>query len=74
MLGKKDYQLFADALSAISNKEEQEKIIAFLEPIFKADNPRFDYNRFSDWIYRRENNLTMKGTHYNPKYMPLGVK
>ena len=74
MLGKKDYQLYADALSQISNKEEQEKIISFLEPIFKADNPRFDYNKFSNWIYRRENNLSMKGTHYNPKYMPLGIK
>ena len=74
MLGKKDYQLFADAVSSISNKEEQEKIINFLEPIFKRDNERFDYNRFSDWIYRRENNLSMKGTKYNPKYMPLGIK
>ena len=26
MLGKKDYQLFADALSQITNKAEQEKI------------------------------------------------
>lgn len=72
MLDKKDYQLFADALSQISNKKEQEKIISFLEPIFKADNPRFSFDRFSDWIYRRENKLSMKGTKYNPKYMPLG--
>ena len=69
MLGKKDYQLFADALSQITNKAEQEKIVSFLEPIFKADNPRFDYNRFSEWIRRRENNESMKG----PKYMPLGI-
>jgi hypothetical protein len=74
MLGKKDYQLFADALSQISNKEEQEKIITFLHPIFKSDNPNFSYDKFSNWIYRRENNLSMKGTRYNPKYMPLGVK
>ena len=73
MLGKKDYQLFADALSQITNKAEQEKIVSFLEPIFKADNPRFDYNRFSEWIRRRENNESMKGTRYNPRYMPLGV-
>ena len=74
MMGKKEYQLFADAISQISNKEEQERIISFLEPIFKADNPRFDYDRFSDWIYRREKGLSMKGTRYNPKYMPLGIK
>ncbi len=74
MLGKKDYHLFADALSQVSNKKEQEKIISFLEPIFNNDNPHFDYDKFSNWIYRRENNLSMKGTHYNPKYMPLGVR
>ena len=45
----------------------------FLESVFKQDNPRFDYDRFSNWIYRRENKLSMKGTKYNPKYMPLGV-
>jgi len=74
MLGKKDYQLFADAVSQISNKKEQKKFIDFLHPIFKADNERFSLDRFLDWIERRENNLSMKGTHYNPKYMPLGIK
>jgi hypothetical protein len=74
MLGKKDYQLFADALSQIENKEEQSKILGFVANVFRADNSRFDEERFRDWIYRRENNLSMKGTRYNPKYMPLGIK
>jgi len=74
MLGKKDYQLFADMASQIENKEEQAKIVGFLSNVFMADNPRFSCEKFKDWIYRRENNLSMKGTRYNPKYMPLGIK
>jgi hypothetical protein len=73
MLGKKDYQLFADALSQIKG-DERKKLIDFLYPIFKADNDRFDLFRFNDWIERREKGLSMKGTKYNPKYMPLGIK
>lgn len=74
MLGKKDYQLFADAISQISNDTERTTITDFLAPVFKRDNPRFDYGRFIDWVSRRRENKTMKGTRYNPKYMPLGVK
>ncbi len=74
MMGKKDYQLFADALSLIEDTKKRNEIERFLFPIFEADNPRFDGSRFIDWIYRRESGKTMKGTHYNPKYMPLGVK
>jgi hypothetical protein len=74
MMGKKEYQLFADALSLIKDENERTKIFSFLRPIFVADNSRFDSDKFMDWIYRRQNNLSMKGTRYNPKYMPLGVK
>ena len=73
-MGKKDYQLFADALSLIEDTDKRNEIERFLFPIFEADNPQFDGERFVGWIHRRINNETMKGTHYNPKYMPLGVK
>lgn len=73
MMGKKDYQLFADALSLVKNDDNLEEIKMFLLKVFKQDNPRFDYERFNNWIDRRQNNKTMKGTNYNPKYMPLGI-
>lgn len=73
MMGKKDYQLFADAISLIENKEDRDKITIFLFDVFEKDNERFDRVRFKDWIYRRIHNESMKGTRYNPKYMPLGV-
>jgi hypothetical protein len=74
MMGKKDYQLFADAISLIPNNEDRIKLMNFLEEIFANDNPRFDMLRFRQWVERRRNKETMKGTRYNPKYMPLGVK
>ena len=73
MIGKKDYQLFADTISLIDSEEEREKIMAFLFPIFRNDNSNFSEDRFRDWIKRRQKNESMKGTHYNPNYMPLGV-
>ena len=73
MMSKKDYQLFADALSQIESEEKQEEMIDFLYPIFKADNYKFDLDRFRDWIKRRKNKESMKGTNYNPKNMSLGV-
>jgi hypothetical protein len=74
MMGKKDYQLFADALSLIENDEKRNEIEKFLFPVFETDNPRFDYSRFIEWVHRRQTNQSMKGTHYNLKYMPLGIK
>ncbi len=73
MMGKKDYQLFADAISLIQNLADRQRICDFLFPIFEQDNSRFDRERFREWIRRRDNNESMKGTGYNPKYMPLGV-
>jgi hypothetical protein len=73
-MGKKDYQLFADAVSLIKDKNDKATIMTFLMKIFYTDNPRFDQDRFYDWIDRRVKGASMKGTHYNPKYMPLGVK
>ena len=74
MMGKKEYQLFADAVSLIDDNQRRKDIIDFLYGIFKTDNIRFDINRFMDWVDRRRNNKSMKGTHYNSKYMPLGIK
>lgn len=74
MMGKKDYQLFADAVSLIESDNDRDRVIEFLLNVFRQDNPRFDDSRFYDWIRRRRNNESMKGTHYNPKYMPLGIK
>lgn len=71
---KKDYQLFADAVSQIEDNEIREKIKLFLIGLFGKDNYRFDHQRFIDWIERRRNNASMKGTRYNQKYMPLGIK
>ena len=73
-MGKKDYQLFADALSLIKAEEDMQNVKKFLFDVFYKDNPRFDSGRFNEWIRRRQNNETMKGTKYNPKYMPLGIK
>ena len=70
---KKDFQLFAEALSQITDDEQRTTITAFIAPILKRDNSNFDYGRFVDWIARRIEKRTMKGTKYNPKYMPLGV-
>lgn len=73
MMGKKDYQLFADAISCIENEDKRTELILFLQRIFEADNENFSIDKFNDWIDRRINNKSMKGTNYNPKYMPLGV-
>lgn len=73
MMGKKEYQLFADAISQIEDLAKQEEIKAFLFPLFKSDNERFSEERFNDWVDRRINHKSMKGTRYNPKYMPLGI-
>ncbi len=74
MMGKKEYQLFADAVSLIENEQDIDKIKGFLFPLFSSDNPRFDEERFNEWVLRRKEGQTMKGTNYNPRYMPLGVK
>lgn len=73
MMSKKDFQLFADMASRIDDDTNREEIINFLCPVFRQSNFRFSEERFRDWIHRRRNNLSMKGTHYNPKYMPLGI-
>ena len=73
MMGKKDYQLFADAVSLIENESKREEIMNFLFNIFVSDNSRFDENRFKEWVKRRINKESMKGLKFNPKYMPLGV-
>lgn len=51
-MGKKDYQLFADAISLIENEGDRKRIINFLEGVFFEDNNRFDSSRFQDWIDR----------------------
>lgn len=68
-MGKKDYQLFAETISEIKDETKREELINFLKPIFQRDNYRFSENRFREWIRRRLNNESMKGTRYNPKYM-----
>lgn len=71
---KKDYQLFADAISQIKNKEDRERMIEFVGDIFSRDNYRFDEERFREWIKRRIEGKSLKGLRYNPKYTLLGVK
>jgi len=73
-MGKKDYQLFADAISLIENEEDRKRIISFLDRVFSQDNGRFNLSRFEEWIDRRRKHESMKGTNYNPNYMPLGVR
>ena len=73
-MSKKDYQLFADALSLIKDEDSLQTVKQFLFQVFRQDNSRFDGGRFDEWIRRRQAGETMKGTRYNPKYMPLGVK
>lgn len=48
-MGKKDYQLFADAVSLIKDGKNRADIITFLMKVFYNDNPRFDESRFFDW-------------------------
>ena len=74
MMGKKDYQQFADAVSELTNVVERENIICFLTGIFRRDNSRFNEDKFKEWIRRRIKKESMKGLNYNPKYMPLGVR
>ena len=71
-MGKKDYQLFADAISLIEDKDNRIEITLFLKNVFEQDNPNFSIHRFEEWVKRRRNKESMKGTKYNPKYMPLG--
>ena len=71
---KKDYQIIADFLSLIDNDEKREEMLDFIMEVFLKDNFRFDCGRFREWISRRRKGESMKGTNYNPKYMPLGVK
>ena len=60
MMGRKDYQLFADALSQIESEEKREEFISYLFPIFREDNSRFSEDKFRDWIKRRLNNESIK--------------
>ena len=71
---KKEYQLFADAVSLIKDDRQRNEMITFLSDVFMRDNERYDRSRFIEWIDRRLNNQSMKGLKYNPKYMPLGIK
>ena len=41
MMGKKDYQLFADAISLIEDEKQREGIISFLNGVFYKDNNRY---------------------------------
>ena len=66
MMGKKDYQLFADAVSQMS-VEKGEEFMNYLFPIFRADNSRFDETRFREWVARRKENKSMNGLRFNPK-------
>jgi hypothetical protein len=50
MMTRKDYQAVADALKAMGTKTENWQAVTLaalaLAPVFEADNPRFDSERF----------------------------
>ena len=71
---KKDYQLFGDIISQITEEKEREKIIALIVRVFKYDNSRFNESKFREWIKRRRENKSLKGLRYNPNYLILPIK
>jgi len=71
---KKDYQLFGDIISQITEEKEREKIITLVVRVFKHDNPRFSESKFREWIRRRRENKSLKGLRYNPNYSILPIR
>ncbi len=61
MMYKKQYQMFADAISELKNKEEKERFTTLLCNIFKQDNSRFSEGVFREWIRRKGTGESLKG-------------
>jgi hypothetical protein len=56
-MSRKDYIMIADALKKTKNrypdaKEAFELFVSTIAVVLKRDNPRFDYDRFWDYIER----------------------
>lgn len=73
MMGKKDYQLFAEALSQVDDDNKRIDLAAFIVPILEADNPRFDRAKFWEFIRRRRAGESLKGLRCNPKYLRVAT-
>jgi hypothetical protein len=61
MMTKKDFQVVADAGAAIEDDDARELIMDELGHSFRKINPRFDEDRFREWIERRVNGQSTKG-------------
>lgn len=61
MMSKKHFQLFANAIAQIDNDINREETICLVGSVLKADNNRFDMDRFREWIKRVRNNEDLKG-------------
>lgn len=73
MMTRKHYQAFASAMKALrddprTERRTWEQIVLAIAGIFKADNPRFDFNRFYKACgYVLSVNRTMPQPYYPPK-------
>lgn len=53
MMTKKDFQILANNLVRIENFEERARIINIISDACKESNPKFDKQKFIDWIVKR---------------------
>ena len=58
---KKDFKQFANTFAIVEDDEDRETLIRNCEKIFKMNNPRFDEDRFREWVRRVRADESLKG-------------
>ena len=61
MLSKKAYKVIATDLGGLEDCAHTESVVTVLCRLFVGDNPRFDENRFREWIRRIRAGESTKG-------------
>jgi hypothetical protein len=61
MMTKKDFKQFANTFAIVEDDEDRETLIRNCEKIFKMNNPRFDEDRFREWVRRVRADESLKG-------------
>lgn len=61
MMTKKDFQIIANALAKIEDEPTRKYICDRFRTAFWECNPRFDGDRFEEWVSRRAEGISTKG-------------
>lgn len=61
MMTKKHFKQFAEGLSKVESDELRNQMMTFIGAILKQDNPRFDLERFKEYIRRLRAGEDLKG-------------